>query len=159
MAIGLIGAAVGAVGQLAAAQAEAQNNKYNAAVERVNERSKRREGLAEGVKIGEQYNRVEGTQQAGMAAGGVDPFFGSAMDVFEETRGDRKWDQSANWVNAESKATAHENKAAQYDMNAEAAQKAGVIGALGTFLGGLKGISSSFGSSMGSGGGGWSQTY
>lgn len=156
MALGLIGAAVSAVGTMASAQAQANNAKYNAAVERVNERARYREGLHESVNIGDKYDRVEGTQQAGTAAGGMDPFYGSAMDIFTETKEERGRAQTTNATNYTSKAISHENKAAQYDMQAKDYMRSGAIGAMATFLGGLRGAVGSgsgggFGATLGSG--------
>ena len=159
VAIGLIGAAVSAVGAMASAQAEAQNAKYNAAVERVNKRARFREGLHESVNIKDEFDRAQGTQTALSSAAGMDPFAGSALDIFDEGQSERYREQTTNVTNYTSAAMQHENRAAQFDMQAKNAQRAGAINAMASFLGGLKGVSGSFGSSLGSSGGGWTQTY
>lgn len=136
-AIGLIGAAVSAVGTVAQANAAANAADYNAKVEDINARSRRWEGLQESERISEKYGRLQGQQQAGFSAAGVDPFFGSAMSVFTETQAARGTDQDTNYIGAESRAIAHENKAEQYRFEGKSQRQAGMIGAASGLLSGL----------------------
>jgi len=144
-ALGLVGAAVSAAGQMQAANAQAANHEYNAKVEKINARSRRQEGLQESERIGEKYDKLQGQQTAGYSAAGVDPFFGSAMSVFTDTAEARNIDQSTNYTNAESKAVAHENKARQEEYEAKSQRKAGKLAAAGTLLGGLGGAAKGLG--------------
>jgi hypothetical protein len=138
-ALGMVGAAVSAIGSIASANAAASNAEYNARVEKINARSRRQEGLSESERIAGKYDRVAGEQQTGYGKAGVDPFFGSALSVFGETTESRNRDQSANYTKAESAATAHENKARQYEYEAKSQRKAGMIGAATSLIGGLGG--------------------
>lgn len=145
-ALGLVGAAVSAVGSMAAANAQAANHEYNARVEKINARSRRWEGLQESERISEKYEKLQGQQTAGLAKGGVDPFFGSALQIFTGTRFAEGTDQNTNYLNNESQAIAHENKAKQEEYQAKTTRQAGAINAASGFLSGL-------GKAAGSGGG------
>lgn len=145
-AIGLVGAAVSAVGAIAAGNAQASQAEYNARVEKINARSRRQEGYKEQEDIGQKYERVMGEQRAGYGAAGVDPSFGSALAVFGETQEDRIGDQGRAYTNAEAAATSHENKAKQYEFEAKQARQAGAINAASSFLGGLGGAVKGMGS-------------
>lgn len=150
-AIGLIGAAVSAMGSMAQANAQANAAEYNAKVEKINARSRRQEGLQEAERIGDKFDDLQGQQQAAFGKAGVDPFFGSAMAIFTDTAQARSTDQSTNFINAESAAVGHENKAKQYEYEAKSQRMAGKIGAASSFIGGLKGLGGGgFGSSLGS---------
>lgn len=150
--MGLVGAAVSAAGAVAQANAQAANHEYNAKVQESEARQRRREGLKEGEVISDQYDRLQGQQQALTAAAGVDPFSGSAADVFGETYGERLRERNVSNLNANSKAVAHENKARQEKFAAESARQAGKINAASSLLGGLSGVvGSGFGSGFGSG--------
>lgn len=145
-ALGLVGAAVSAVGAVAQANAASNAANYNAAVEKINARSRRQEGYRESERINEKYDNLQGRQTAGYAAAGVDPFFGSAFSVFADTETSREIDQGTNFVNAESRAVGHENKAKQYEYEAKTQRQAGMINAASSLIGGLKGMGSSAGS-------------
>lgn len=138
-AIGLVGAAVSAVGTMQSANSEAAVNEYNARVERINARSRRWEGLAASEDIAQKYDKLQGQQTAGYSAAGVDPFYGSALNIFQDTEQARGTDQSRNYLDHESKAIAHENRAKQEEFSAKQKRKAGSIGAASTLIGGLGG--------------------
>lgn len=137
MALGLIGSAVSAMGTVAQANAAAANANYNATVEKINARSRRQEGLSESERIAEKYDDLKGKQRAGYAKAGIDPTAGSALAVFMDTEVARGTDQSTNYINAESKAVGHENKAKQYEFEAKSQKRAGMIGAASSLIGGL----------------------
>jgi hypothetical protein len=139
-AIGLIGSVVSAAGSMAQANAAAAANEYSSTVEKINARSRRQEGLQESERIAEKYDDLKGKQRAGYAKSGIDPFYGSALAIFTDTEEARGTDQSTNYINAESKAVAHENKAKQYEYEAKAQRRAGAIGAASSFLSGLGGV-------------------
>ena len=150
MALGLIGSVVSAAGSMSQANAAASNAEYSATVEKINARSRRWEGLAESEKIAGKYDRLQGQQTAGFAKGGVDPFFGSALAIFQDTAEARGTDQSTNYINAESAAVSHENKAKQYEYEAKSQRQAGKIGAASSILSGLSGIAKGGGGGAGS---------
>ena len=137
--IGVLGSVVSAAGQKAQSDAAANNAEYSATVEKINARSRRFEGNAESERVAEKYNNLQGKQTAGYAKGGVDPFSGSALDIFQDTSEARGTDMSTNYSNAESKAVGHENKAKQYEYEAKSQRQAGKIGMASSFLSGLGG--------------------
>lgn len=137
MAMGLVGAAVSAAGSMAQASSQAQTANYNAAVEKINARQKRFEGHREQEQIGRKYDRVEGEAIANAAKSGVDPNYGSAaLVIFGEGGANESLDRNAAYINAESEAVAHENKAKQYEAEAKSAKTAGMLGAASSFLSG-----------------------
>jgi hypothetical protein len=147
--IGIAGAAVSAIGTMAQANAQANAAEYNAKVEKINARSRRQEGLQQSERISDKYDDLKGKQNAAYAKAGVDPFFGSALAIFTDTSESEGSDQDTNYVNAESRATAHENKAKQYEYEAKTQRQAGMIGAASGMLSGLKGLGGSgFGSTL-----------
>lgn len=147
-ALGLIGAAVSAAGSIASASAQASAANYNSQVERINARQKRFEGAREQEQISDKYGKLEGEGIANAAHSGVDPGFGSAaLVIFGDNAKNKSLDMNTAYINAESAAVAHENKAKQYDAEAKAAKTAGMFGAAGSFLGGFGG--------KGGGGGGF----
>lgn len=140
IALGLVGAAVSAAGSIAQANAQSQAAQYNAQVERINARQKRFEGLREQEQISDKYGRIEGQGVAAAAKSGIDPGYGSAaLVIFGDNALNKSLDMNTAYVNAESQATAHENKAKQHDAEAKAAKQAGMFGAASSFLSGLGG--------------------
>lgn len=136
--IGLVGAAVSAAGAMASASAQAQQAKYNAAVERINAQTSRYKGLTEQEGIDRKYQKVAGEATSHAGAAGIDPTYGSAaLVIFGEGGFGNAMDKNASYINAESQAVAHENKAKQYDFEAKNAKTAGMFGAASSFLGGL----------------------
>jgi hypothetical protein len=149
-AIGLIGAAVSAAGAMAQASSQAATAEHNAVVEKINARQKRFEGHKEQEQIRDKYARIQGEAIASAAKAGVDPGYGSAaLVIFEEGGTNKSLDTNTAYINAESKAVAHENEAKQQEAQAKAARTAGALNAAGSFLGGLGGAVKG----MGSGGG------
>lgn len=139
-AIGLAGAVVSAVGAMAQGQAQANMDRYNAQVEKINARSRRWEGYQKQEQIGAEAARRRGTAIALAGKGGVDPGYGSAaLVIFREGREAEFADKSNAYLTAESAAIAHENKAKAYEMSAEQHRKAGMLSAASSFLGGISG--------------------
>lgn len=139
-AIGLIGAAVSAAGSIASASAQSSAANYNAQVERINARQRRFEGAREQEQISDKYMKLEGEGIANAAKSGIDPGYGSAaLVIFGDNAMNKSLDMNTAYINAESQAVAHENKAKQYDQEAKAAKTAGMFGAASSFLSGLGG--------------------
>lgn len=160
-ALGLIGAvasiagsAVGAAGQASQAEAQARTMEYNAKVARINARTERWTGQAERETAALKQEDLRGQTIAAAAKNNVDPFFGSAAAIFETNERNFLADQNARYVNAESKAVAHENQAKDLEHQAAAVRDSkktlmasSILSGLGSGLGSLKGAS-------GGGGGG-----
>lgn len=138
--IGLVGAAVSAAGAMAQASAQSAQAKYNAQVERINAQSSRYKGLTDQEAIARKYDRQQGDALGTAGAAGIDPAFGSAaLVIFGESAFGRSMDENAAYINAETQAVGHENKAKQYDFEAKNAKTAGAFGAASSFLSGLGG--------------------
>ena len=149
MALGLIGAVASAAGSMAQASAQSQAANANAATEKINARQKRWEGAKEHEQLRTKYDRIEGEGIANASKGGVDSNYGSAaLVIFGDNAKNESLDTNTAYINAESQAVAHENKAKQYEAEAKAAKTSGMIGAASSFLGGLGGAA------KGGGGGG-----
>ena len=148
-ALGLIGAGVSAIGQMQAAEGQAQAAEFNAKVEKINARTERQKGTVDQERIETKYQKIEGTGIANAAKSGIDPLTGSAaMVIFGEGTANRSADTSMAYVNAEGKATAHDNKAKDYEMQAKNARAAGEMSAMGSFLNGVAGAAKSGGPLM-----------
>lgn len=139
-ALGLVGAGVSAIGQMAAADGQAKAAEYNAKVEKINARTERQKGVVDQERIETKYQKIEGTGIANAAKSGIDPLTGSAaMVIFGEGSANRAADTSMAYVNAEGKATAHENKAKSYELDAQNQRQAGQMAAMSSFLNGVSG--------------------
>lgn len=148
-ALGLVGAAVSAAGQMAAADGQAAAAEYNAKVEKINARTQRQAGTAEQERIETKYQKTESTGIANAAKSGVDPYSGSAaLVIFGEGGANRSADTSMSYINNEGKATAHDNKAKDYEMQAKNARQAGMFSAAGSLLSGISGAVRSGGGLM-----------
>lgn len=123
---------------MASASAQASQAKYNSAVERINAQTSRYKGQTEQESLDRKYQKIAGEATSHAGAAGVDPTFGSpALVIFGEGGFGEAMDKNAAYINAESQAVAHENKARQYDFEAKNAKTAGMFGAASSFLGGL----------------------
>lgn len=150
MVAGLASSMVSGMGAMAAGDAEAQRAEYNAKVEKINARTERQKGLVEQEKITQKYDQKQSSATAAAGASGVDPGYGSAaLVIFGEGGQYRSADMGTAYINAESAATAHENKAKDYEMDAQAKRQAGQFAAAGSFLSGLGGAVKSAGGSGG----------
>lgn len=146
-----IGAAItGGIGQIQAANADAEARRYNAKVSEMNaELSRRRaKDAAERGARDEQRKRqeiaaIKGKQQAALAANGVDLSFGSPLDMIVDTAMLGELDALTVRRNAANESYDYlvqaENGRADAvlnRMNADAAQTGGYLAAAGTLLGG-----------------------
>lgn len=148
MVAGLAGSAVSAMGAMSQANAQAQQDEYNATVAKINARSERQQGYAQQEQLGAKYDKMRGEAVAAASKGGVDPSYGSAaLIIFGENAQMEAMDKGNTYTNAEGKAIGEENKAKAYEMSAQGHRQGGKLAAMGTFLGG---IGSAFKSSSGS---------
>ena len=152
MTIGLTVAAtlVTAGGQMYAADAQAQQMKYQAAVakenrklELANVKDARRRGELEQMRHWRRVSQLEGAQRAQMGAMGLDLGFGSPSDILLETAQMGYEDSSTISENTDREVRGYEIRAANYANEAKAAKygaktakTAGYIGAAGTILSG-----------------------
>jgi hypothetical protein len=137
MALGLLGAVVSAAGTLASAQAQAAQASYNAKVAEINARTARQEGLFKADQLEDKYQRERAAQRVAAAASGLNYARGSPALVIGEGYRNQALDEATTIWNAETEATAYENKAKQYRMEASAARTAGMFGAGASFLTGI----------------------
>ena len=138
--LGLIGAAVSAVGTIASAQAQAQQANYNAAVEEVNATTKRQEAQAEADRVEDKHDTLRGQQLAAASKSGLVAGMGSPAMVINQEGARNQWLDMHNTIwSGQTQAVAHENKAEQYRMEAKSAKQAGAFGAASSFLSGIGG--------------------
>jgi hypothetical protein len=147
-ALTLAGTALGAVGQIQQGQATAAASRYNAKVAKMNadisERQARdalERGKLEEQKKRTQVQQVLGRQKAAMAANGVDLGFGSPLDTLVDTATMGEIDALTIRSNSAREAYDYRVRAANGqaqanldNMNADAAETAGYLGAAGTLL-------------------------
>ena len=152
---GLVGAAVSAAGSMSQANAQANQDEYDAKVAKINARSERQMSYAKQEDIHAKTRKNVGEGVALASAGGVDPNYGSAaLVIFGENAFADSVDSGRQYVAGESAAIAQENKAKAYEASAAAHRQAGKIAAASSFLGGMGGAVKSFGGGGSSGGGG-----
>lgn len=137
-AMGLIGAAVSAVGSMAAASAGAAQDKYNAQVARINANTARQTGQADAARITDKYDKLEGQQRVAAAKSGIDPSSGSAALIIAQENARNSWLDTSNAIwNKETEAVGYENKARDLEAQAKAKKQAGMFSAGSSFLSGL----------------------
>jgi hypothetical protein len=137
---GMMGSVMSAAGSAQAAQGQADQANYNAAVEEGNKHAAYREGVVKGDQMASKYDKKFGEQRAAFAKAGVNPHSGSALRIWEETSGDLYMDVANTEHEANSRATAHGNKAADYRMQAANYEKAAKTSFLTGIVGGLGGL-------------------
>ena len=116
-------------------------NKINStALAEVNAATERQAAQADTEKIDDKYERLRAQQRAGAAKGGLDVAAGSPSLIINQETSRNSWldQQSRIWSGATA-ATAQENKAEQFKMEAKSARQAGAFGAASSFLSGLGG--------------------
>jgi hypothetical protein len=148
--LGLVGAAISAAGTMASANAQAQQDKYNAKVARINAHTARQQGNYEADQKEDEYQKVAGEQTAGYAKAGIDPTGGSPDIVKAQSYANSWMDQHTAIWNRETEAVGFENQAQALEYSAKQTKKAGALGAASSLVGGLAGAAKGFG---GGGGG------
>lgn len=139
-AAGLLGGVVSGIGAMAQGNAQAAVSEYNAKVEKINARTQRQQGVVEQERIIGKYEKTQSTGIANAGKSGVDAGYGSAaLVIFGEGDANKSADTSMAYINAEGKATAHDNKAKDYEMQAKNQRQAGMISAASSFLSGIGG--------------------
>jgi hypothetical protein len=132
------GTVASTVGGVAAAQAQAQQNKFNAKVAKVNANTALQEGRSQAEMIRERYRKAKGQAVADAAASGIDPSSGSAALLINDEMGRNQYldEMTALW-NKGTEATAHLNQAADLKAQAKATKRGGYLSAGSTLLTGM----------------------
>ena len=139
---------VGSVQQAKSTQAQynyqAEINRKNAKIAQANADQKRQEGIEESRMQRIKTLQKIGSQQAAMAANGVDVSSGTALDIIEDTSAMGELDALTTRYNAETQALAYEQQANNFNNQAnldvfagENAYKSGMINAVGQGFQGL----------------------
>jgi hypothetical protein len=130
--IGVALSAVSAYGQIQAGKAQAKGLAQQAAMAQVQARGEALKYKQQGVETLKNIVRTNASLTARAAAGGIDPFSGSAaaLSSFTISEGAREY-----FVTEENQIIAREGGALQADLymqQAKQAKRAGVFGAIGT---------------------------
>ena len=153
-AIASVGSGViGAVQQGKAAQAQmnyqAQVERRNARIAQQNADQKRQEGIEESRLQRIKNLQKVGSQQAALAANGVDVSEGTALDIIEDTAAMGELDALTTRYNYETQALAYEQQRDNYNNQAnldvisgQNAYRAGMINAVGEGFKGLGNVAS-----------------
>src|SRR5262245_5529343 len=121
--LGLIGAAVSAVGAIAQGHGAAQEANYNARAPGINGRVAREHGLSEADKTEDKYQIRRGQQRVAAAKANLDPAVGSpALVINQETVSNENLDMMTQIWNRETEAVGFENKATEFRMRGKNAQ-------------------------------------
>lgn len=139
---------VGSVQQAKSTQAQynyqAEVNRRNAKVAQANADQKRQEGIEESRMQRMKTLQKIGSQQAAMAANGIDISSGTALDIVEDTSAMGELDALTTRYNAETQAQAYEQQANNFSNQAnldvfagQNAYKSGMINAVGQGFQGL----------------------
>jgi hypothetical protein len=137
---GMVGSVVSAMGSAQAANAQAEQASYNAAVERANANAAFRDSVIKGDRVQSKYDTEMGKQRAGFAKAGVLPSAGSALRIWEESADNQFLDVATTEHNEITKANAHNNKAGDFEMQAKAHRQAASTSFLTGIVGGLGGL-------------------
>ena len=130
--IGFALSSFAAYGQIKAGQAQAKGLARQAAMATLEAKGKALDARAQGVEVLKQMNKANAALNARAAAGGIDPFSGSAQSlmVYNTSEGAREY-----YVSEDNQIIAREGgllAAESYMQQAKAAKMAGVYQAAGT---------------------------
>ena len=131
---------------------QAEQDRANAKVAEMNAKNERQSGLEEARLQRLKTLSAIGSQQAGMAANGIDITQGTALDTIEDTATMGELDALMTMYNSERNAINFERQATNFNNQAnldiiagQNARKAGTINAIGTGLQGISDISGGLG--------------
>lgn len=143
-ALGVVGSVQQGKAAKAEAQYQAQVNRQNAKKAEMNAAQKRQEGIEESRLQRIRTLQKVGSQQAAMAANGIDISSGTALDIVEDTAAMGELDALTTRYNSETEAIAFEHQAANFEnqanldiLSGQNAYKSGMINAAAT---GAKGL-------------------
>lgn len=135
------GTVAGVVGQISAGRAEAAASTYQANQSRIMAEDALKRGAAEEQAQRRKTAALEGRQRAVLAASNIDLGSGSPLAVLSDTALLGELDAETISNNAQREASQHRAQAGLFDMKAKAANSAGMLGAVGTALGGISSLS------------------
>lgn len=136
-ALGLIGTVVSAVGQISAANAQAQSYQLAATQAMIEGNARALEYRRQGNQVLRKVLETNATINARGAAGGIDPFSGSAgaLSAYAFAEGEDEFTLATE--NAQMSILGGQANAASYRSAAASARQMGLINAAGTVIGGL----------------------
>lgn len=151
MCLQILGIALSAMGTLAAAKAQSQaakaqaaQNDMNKVIAQNNAKDARDQGVADTQDLQMRNKARIGQQQNILSERNISASSGSALDILGDTASMGKLDELTAQNNAERKAVAYETQSIQYGyqaqvdrLSAKNAMTAGVLGALGGVATGL----------------------
>lgn len=132
------GTAVGVVGGMQAAKAEAAASEYQAKQSRIMAEDALKRGAAEEQAQRRKTSALEGRQRAVMAASGLDIGSGSPLSILADTAQLGELDAQTVRANANREAQQYNSQATLYSAQAKSQKSAGILGAMGTALGGAQ---------------------
>lgn len=138
--LGLIGAAVSAIGTIASSQAQAAQAEYNAKVADINAQTARQAAAANAEKKTAEYDTLRGRQRGTLGAAGVRLAGSPDLVINQDTYSDQYLDTANIIWQGETQATGYENKATDLRQQAKGYKTGGAIGAVGSLVGGFKGL-------------------
>lgn len=135
--LGLVGTVVSAVGTLAASSAQASSYKLAATQAMIEGQSRALEYRRQGNQVLRKVLETNASINARGAAGGIDPFSGSAgaLSAYAFEQGEEEFTLATQ--NAEMAILGGQANAASYRSAAASARTMGLINAAGTVIGGL----------------------
>lgn len=133
-AAGTVAGAIGSIQQGRAAEATAG---YNAKVAENNATAEKQRATYEAGMIEERKDKIRASQEAGMAASGVDVGTGTPVAVLGDTEAQGQRDVLARLYSGNTAATASMNDAKLFRAEGRAARKAGNMGAITSLLTGF----------------------
>ena len=142
----LAGAAVGAVSKYRAGQFNAQVARNNAQLAEWQRSDALQRGAFAAGAVRARGSAAAAAARARMASSGVDPTVGSAANVLAGQQVAIEQDVAMVQANALREAWGYENQAQDYRARSRMAREAGILGAIGTGVGGVGSAISAYGS-------------
>lgn len=132
IAVAVVGAVAGGVGQYMSAQAQEDSAKFNQAVAKQNAELSQQQGIAAAQVQDRQARQKVGTMIANAGASGVDATSGSALDLLSDSARTARLDKLTTLWNAKAQAAGYANTATLDGMQADAASTAGTLALVNT---------------------------
>lgn len=137
-AASVAGTAIGVMGQMQSAKAQAAASEYQAKQSRIMAEDALKRGAAEEQAQRRKTSGLEGRQRAVMAASGLDIGSGSPLSILADTAQLGELDAQTVRANANREAQQLNAQGTLFDAQAQNQRSAGVLGAMGTALGGVQ---------------------
>lgn len=137
MALAVIGGVISAVGSLAAAQAQADAANYNAAVNDRNAKIALEQGEADAARQKRENLINLGRLRASFGGAGL-AFEGDAISIYADAVEQTELDVANIRYNAKLRSIGYTDQAQLDRMEAKSASTAGILGAMGAIVGGVR---------------------